>query len=57
MLAVAHACPSGHFPSNEAPVVAGIAGGGREELEEEHVKRDFCSLSGELPRFPSQKNK
>ena len=26
-------------------------------LEEEHVERDFCSLSGELPRFPSQKNK
>lgn len=57
MLAVAHACPFGHFISNEAPVVAGIAGRGREEVEEEHVKRDFCSLSGELPRFPSQKNK
>lgn len=26
-------------------------------LKEEHVERDFCSLSGELPRFPSQKNK
>lgn len=25
--------------------------------EEELVERDFCSLSGELPRFPSQKNK
>lgn len=57
MLAVAHACPFGHFISNEAPVVAGIAGRGREEVEEEHVKRDFCSLSGELPRVPSQKNK
>lgn len=28
MLAVAHACPFGHFISNEAPVVAGIAGRG-----------------------------
>lgn len=29
--------------------------GARGMEEEELVERDFCSLSGELPRFPSQK--
>lgn len=39
-------------------LVAGMArvgwGGG---LGEEPMERDFCSLSGELPRFSCQKNK
>ena len=30
---------------------------GTRGMEEELVGRDFCSLSGELPRLPSQKNK
>lgn len=55
VLVVAHACPLGHFMSNEAPMVAGIAGRGGRGWRRS-VWREISAVCLEsCPGFPAKK--